>query len=273
MRAHELEPTIRSILDGGWGDRRAELTFYSQHPQCRVLVALSDDASRSAAQPRGADGGDIVGTTLLTASATVGWVGLVFVAPSMRGRGLGTTLTRAGLADLEASGCRSFLLAASQLGRPIYERLGFVAEGTYTRMRGPSRTGELDARVRPITPADVEKLAALDRRATGEDRAHLLRALPHGYCTEGGYALRRPSGLGPVIAESQIAGELLLDALLTTNSPAEVAITIPDANLAAKRHLTEAGLEPVATLPRMRLGDPVAWHPEKIWAIFNFALG
>jgi hypothetical protein len=41
--------------------------------------------------------------------------------------------TRAGLAQL--SDCRTVLLAASDMGRPIYERLGFEVEGRYAIMR------------------------------------------------------------------------------------------------------------------------------------------
>src|SRR5262249_39239310 len=121
MRPNELAPAITAICDGGWGDRTAELSVYARDRAMTILVA-EDDAT-------------IVGTTVVSASAGVGWIGLVFVAPLMRGRGLGSMLTRAGLAQL--SHCRTVLLAASDMGRPIYERLGFEVEDRYAIMRGP----------------------------------------------------------------------------------------------------------------------------------------
>lgn len=50
-------------------------------------------------------------------------------------RGLGSTLSREGLARL--AHCRTVFLAATELGRPICERLGFEVDGRYAIMRGP----------------------------------------------------------------------------------------------------------------------------------------
>jgi GNAT superfamily N-acetyltransferase len=256
MRPDELEPAIAAIRDGGWGDRTAELGFYSRSAAMTVLVAKE---SRT-----------IVGTTVVSSSAGVGWIGLVFVAPSMRGRGLGSTLTRAGLAALRES--RTVLLAASEMGRPIYERLGFEVEGRYAIMRGP--TADAFHHSAPAIRADdLDRILRLDRDATGEDRAHLLEALPRGWVAERGFALRPPWGYGPVIAEDVSSGEALIDAVRANAAGSELTLRVPSANAAAMQYLVSRGFVEVGALPRMRLGDPVAWRPEMIWAITNFALG
>jgi GNAT superfamily N-acetyltransferase len=117
MRPQDLESAIG---DRRWwlGDRREELTFYLSHrrPEC--------------SWPSGTE--QIVGTTVVTAGSAIGWLGLVFVAPALRGHGLGSTLTRAGLDCLHDQGSRSILLAATDFGRPIYEKLGFVIDGYYS---------------------------------------------------------------------------------------------------------------------------------------------
>src|SRR5664280_1789552 len=67
----------------------------------------------------------IVGTGVPTVSGRVGWVGTIWVAPALRGRGLGRALTEAVIEQLEDSGCWTLVLVATEAGRPVYERLGF----------------------------------------------------------------------------------------------------------------------------------------------------
>lgn len=56
----------------------------------------------------------------------------VGTVPEARGKGLGTAVTKAALAEARARGCRLAVLQASAGGRPIYEKLGFAE---YCRLR------------------------------------------------------------------------------------------------------------------------------------------
>ena len=56
-----------------------------------------------------------------------GYIFGVRVDPAYRGKGLATALTRETIAFLQSLNCRRIRLHASNMGRPIYERLGFVA--------------------------------------------------------------------------------------------------------------------------------------------------
>src|SRR5690242_9332648 len=107
--------------------------------------------------------GQIVGTGGAIAFGRTAWIGGIAVAPSARGGGLGRRLTEAAL---EWVGAReTVLLLASELGRPIYDRLGFVAECRYrVFLAGPASAGD-------FPPAEFEAALALDARATGEDRS------------------------------------------------------------------------------------------------------
>jgi GNAT superfamily N-acetyltransferase len=266
MRADDVEPAIAAIRDGGWGDRRQELRLYFRHAQTNVFVAEQD--------------GGIVGTTIVTVSEGIGWIGLVFVAPALRGRGLGMRLTRVGLENAHQRGTRSVLLAASALGRPIYEKLGFAVDGQYAIMFGPGLASHDPGQtgLRAIEASDLPALSALDRAATSEDRTHLLRALGQGWVVDRdghvrGYALRTPWGLGPAIAEEARDGRVLLDTLRADGHGGELRLMLPRDNTAAMRHLAGAGFREGSALPRMRLGDPVPWIPERIWATFNASFG
>jgi GNAT superfamily N-acetyltransferase len=280
MRAAEVETTRRAILDGGWGDRQRELDLYVHYSAAHVFVA------ESAA-------GAIVGTSLAMQHGQAGWVGLVFVAPALRGQGLGGALTEAALQKLGELGCRSMLLAATPLGRPIYLRLGFVDAGGYTVFAGqvsanPGSVSERSPRppetvsaVRELVPADLAEVVRLDRRATGEDRGGLLEALvlrpTPGWVAGGpgavrGFAFRTPWGFGPVVAFVPTDAQALLARSLG-QPDAPITVTVPTENLAARAYLKSRGLEEQRALPRMLLGEAVAWQPDAIWAIVNFAIG
>src|SRR5918993_5269798 len=111
-------------------------------------------------------------------SAGAGWVGGVAVVPAHRRIGLGGALTEAIVEFLEAGGAATVLLHATALGRPVYERLGFVPEAAYQTLAGPTLPrGPREAPVRAGQAGDLEAVLALDLAATGEDRWRLLTAL------------------------------------------------------------------------------------------------
>jgi GNAT superfamily N-acetyltransferase len=266
MDPDDVEAAIVAVRDGGWGDRRQSLEFYVGRSDIHPFVAESD--------------GVIVGTAIATQNGSVGWVGLVFVAPAWRGRGLGGQLTRAALDKLDELGCRSIALAATELGRPIYDRLGFRVDGGYVVLSGPTRPEvPTDRRVRQLLPSDVTAVCDMDRLATGEDRSHLIRALSAGgwVIDDGravrGYALRTPWGLGPAIAEDVADGALLLEVLRGQPRTSEMLMTVAANSEPAIEHLRAAGFVEQRRLPRMVLGEPVVWRPSWVWAIFGFAFG
>jgi GNAT superfamily N-acetyltransferase len=69
------------------------------------------------------------GQAVATASTffAVGAAGLYFVStlPELRGRGIGTAISRAALADAREIGYRVGVLGSSPMGQHVYERLGF----------------------------------------------------------------------------------------------------------------------------------------------------
>ena len=100
-----------------------------------------------------------------------GWVGNLLVHKSQRGRGLGTLLMETALNALVAAGTRTVWLTASAAGRPIYERLGFVALDRVRRWRG---RGEVCPDVRPGT-ASLGDLVRRDAAGWGDPRASIVR--------------------------------------------------------------------------------------------------
>lgn len=278
MTAADLDPIAAAILADDWGDRRAWFTYALSEPQCRTFVAETDD-------------GDRVGSGVATINGSVGWIGTIWVAPAWRGQGLGHALTMAPIEAAEAAGCRTLVLVATDAGRPLYERLGFKVQTWYRTMEHtglpavPAEVaqGDADRRVRPWRPDDLEPMVDLDRRATGEDRRHLLaafatpdgtRIVAGGDDRPRGFLLRATWGGGATIAPDPADAFALLDARRRASGPDHrIRAGVLEANPDGIARLEAAGWHEAWRAPRLIRGEPLDWRPDWIWGQFNHAVG
>ncbi len=263
--AREGEPVAKTLDEAGFGPHVARLLSYPRDsPHGEMLVAAA--------------GRRLVGGACCASFGATGWIGALGVLPRARRRGVGEQLTREAIAWLEGRGATTALLYATDMGRPIYERVGFVAEARARAWRGVPPGPPPDG-IRRLRPADRPALLDLDRRATGEDRGAVLEMLPAliglGYERDGalaGFALQTPWGAGPaVVAEDADAGGALLRALIIEPQP--VTITVPDDNPAGARILAGWGFQPVNSALRMRYGPPVGHDPSRMFGLFNLFWG
>ena len=283
MTLEDVRPAAAAILADDFGDRDAWFRFAVAHERCDVLVAEVD--------------GSIVGTGVVTHNGPAAWIGTIWVATSWRGRGLGRRLTEATMDLATAGGARTQILVATDLGRPVYERLGFRVVAWYrtveaggrgaTPEASPSGPGSRPAAaprpIRPYRPGDLDAMAALDRAATGEDRAHLLRAFADPESTRvvvdaadrpTGFLLRPPWGGGATIAPDPADAMALLDARRAAY-PADrrVRAGVLDMDRDGFERLVAAGWSEAWRAPRLERGEPLDWQPGSIWGQFNHALG
>jgi hypothetical protein len=197
-------------------------------------------------------------------------------------------MTQAVIDHGEAAGSRTFLLVATEAGRPLYERLGFEVQTWYRTMEAPGLAVPSpvpsEARIRAFRPADLDAMAVLDRDATGEDRRHLLQAFATPASTlvaadrddrPRGFVIRAPWGGGATVAAAP-------DDALAIGHARRVAAGGPERRVRCGILLeNEAGAAALAAdgwaaawrAPRLVRGEPLAWHPERIWGQFNHALG
>jgi predicted N-acetyltransferase YhbS len=252
--AADIEPALAVMSEAFGLDLRA--------PTVHTLVAGAPDGHLFVAD----DSGRVVGTGASVGFGRTGWIGGVTVAPSARGAGLGRALTEAAVSAL---GRRStLLLLASDAGRPIYERMGFVGEGRY-RVFMASRGGVGPASLRPLTPADRAAVRALDASVTGEDRSLAIAAgLAGGFTLGSAVALRPPWPALPILARDPVAGAALLRALVEPG----MRLAVPEENSAAVAVLGSLGVERAGVL-RMRRGPAVAWRPTELWGVFSLFFG
>lgn len=82
-----------------------------------------------------------VATAMVVASGAVAGIQLVGTIPGARGRGLGELCTRWAVGAGFELGARAIVLEASEMGEPLYLRLGFVEVSRYRWCFGPPSVG------------------------------------------------------------------------------------------------------------------------------------
>jgi GNAT superfamily N-acetyltransferase len=160
------------------------------------------------------DGEAVVGTALCTPFGRVALLNMIIVDARMRGRGLGRELMTA---VMTLAGDRELRLVATEEGIPLYEKLGFVASGRILQHQGTAVAGTPELPVRPDGVADIDRLAAMDRAASGLARAALLRRIAERgdvLLAENGFAMLRNFGrgrvIGPVVAQDDATARALI---------------------------------------------------------------
>jgi GNAT superfamily N-acetyltransferase len=250
----------------------------------RVLDQLRFLRSRELGEVFVADvDGRPVGASACIAFNGTGWIGAVGVVPEARNQGIGGALTEVAVEWLRRAGADSVLLQATTLGRPVYERLGFVAEGEYVMLSGPGLPHDRPrpAGIRAGRPQDLDAVIELDRAATGEDRGELLRAVwPAGalVAIADGELLgfHATSGAGPggaIVASHGNAGAALVDGARALFAPGDHMAPVPHANRAARNALRQRGYREATRTTRMRLGPAVEWREHAIFSAFNLFWG
>lgn len=229
-------------------------------------------------------------TTTCVFGHQVAWIAMVLVDKDMRGRGIGTKLLKHALDYLEGRKIETVRLDATPAGRPIYEKLGFLAEYELARFESMAKDLRLtidDCRL-PIEKSKIESrkskivfsdLIAFDHRMTGTDRAKMLgrlfdefpehiRVVKQGNELEGFITMRPGANaiqIGPCVATANAGPSLLSDALDTcVGKP--VFVDIPLGNECAVKIAQTRGLEVQRCFTRMSRGRRINENVPALWA-------
>jgi GNAT superfamily N-acetyltransferase len=271
MTPADVEPAEAMYRAGGWGERREYLEWELANPAIGMLVGMRD--------------GSLVATGTASIHGPVGWVGSIFVDISLRSRGYGRAMTEAACALIDSAGCRTQALIASTFGKPLYDDMGFRVDEQYQILEaGPLATapnpppGRI---LRSMRPDDLDRVHALDRRATGEDRGRLLDSLaPSGWVVEsggelGGYLVSILPSSGAVVAPEIDDAACLLDQLrhLGLGRAKAVRAAVPLTHESGRHGLERRGWSPAFQTPRMLRGPQIDWEPTLIWGVLGFAFG
>jgi GNAT superfamily N-acetyltransferase len=271
----DLRRCVALSVDRGWSPERSKWSLLLE-----CAEAFGVDAPDGAVP----SGGRLAAAVVLTRwGPDLASVGMMLVATRYARRGLGRALMEHLLAE---AGQATVTLFATDMGRPLYEKLGFrpvrrsvsfvgafrpgragpgAGTGAGPSQAGPGAAAEF---TRPAAEADLPSILALDKAAFGADRGHVLTRLPgfaehvavlatdHGIS---GYAAawrNLPSSviIGPLVAPGADAAKRLI-----TDLAAKVSGTIrldldPDRpELPAWAH--SRGLEPASRTTVMARGE------------------
>ncbi len=191
----------------------------------------------------------------------------------------------------------SVRLDATALGKPLYEKLGFVVEYELARYEGfplassprsplPEEEGAIGGVVEKANAQDWPRLFQLDREITTADRSKFLtrlfserredvRMVRSGTEVVGFLAVRpgvRAWQIGPCLAR-HAAGAMLLADAAHRHASGKVFIDIPVHNEAAVNTARTLGLNVQRHLVRMCRGQPVPERTHHIWASSGPELG
>jgi GNAT superfamily N-acetyltransferase len=211
--------------------------------------------------------GRLVATGSVAAiSPTIRWIGMILVDEAVRARGYGSLMMDRCLELACRRGDEIVGLDASDLGRPVYLRKGFVVVAPIDRWSGVLNPGGDSRAIGQVTLSSFPQVAELDQEACGVDRSWLLRNLlsdPEGVCFAAfgkaleGFAFVLPGRTGfhagPVVARDETVLRDLLGAISGHVRGSPVILDSPrtDAN---SWTLERCGLTIVRRLTRMTRG-------------------
>ena len=247
-------------------DELRRLAGWNQTPEdWRALLSLEPDGCFVAV-----DTGGVIGTvTTTTYGGELAWIGMMLVHPEHRRRGIGTRLMQTALDYLKKSrGINCVRLDATPAGRPVYDKLGFVAEWTFTRHLVRSVSGRPSKGTRELAKGDWPAIERFDSTVFGVSRTRVLQAVTQAsrsalvWPNQGpvlGYGVLRPGSqsdyLGPLVCVTPAALCPLVGALLRAANGRSVFWDIADDNTPVIELAKDFDFKPVRPLTRMRLGS------------------
>lgn len=252
LTPEDLEDALRLSTQAGWNQNSADW---------RRILALSPEGCLAGRL----DGKLVATATVASFGRTAQWIGMVLVDEAQRGRGVGSTMFTRVIELARDRGGEAIGLDATDLGRPVYLKQGFVDVAPIDRWSGLLKATGPARGVDLIDRSTFDEVAALDRDACGADRSEFLLRLMHepevfGVLMRGsGYAFLRPGRtrghVGPMVSPDPVTGSALLNRLAGLAGSTEVlldALRRTDGSAMLEAH----GLSVARRLTRMTLARP-----------------
>jgi GNAT superfamily N-acetyltransferase len=266
LTAADLDAAMALSREAGWNQTR------------------EDWARMLALTPQGCFGVDcddrlVATSTTYCYGSELAWIGMVLTAADYRGRGLARATMHAAIDFARSRDVAWIKLDATDMGRPLYEKLGFAAEYAVERWLRPAApaSGALVDACRPSP--------TLDREAFGADRSELLMSLAPieaASISARAFAMGRPGTkaayFGPCVSRSVDDAAKLLDWFLSRHAHEQVFWDLIEPNFDAYALARTRGFNPVRRLARMALAGrpsvaPFVERPELVYALGGFEFG
>ncbi len=254
-RLKELQPET-------WTDIRPYFYYYSSSRFCHPLK-ISENNKVIA-----------VGTNIQHQDSA--WLAHIIVHPEHRNRGLGREMASELIQALDPIKFTTIYLDATDMGYPVYKKLGFEVETEYIHLEGKHTDQYLlnTETVIPFHAEHKEELLTLDRLISAEDRVDVLD--PHLrssllYISDGNIqGAYFPFLLdGFVLASNPQAGTELMKIRMRN----KVTARFPSENSVCVDFLKENGYKVTGSSKRMILGKRRDWNGKGIFHRISGGLG
>jgi GNAT superfamily N-acetyltransferase len=264
LTASDIPAAMELSTEAGWNQTAEDW---------RMLIVLSPQGCLAIEI-----GGEVASTATLTCYGTkLAWIGMVLTRIKYRGRGFAMRLLNETLRLADEWGIESVKLDATDLGQPLYEKLGFRAEQPVERWW---REGTSGSGPSPSPTSPEQNWRAADRNAFGADRSELLAKLAERnapLCVKNSYLLTRPgrtiSYLGPSVCDSPAHARHVIQGAMESAGPGGWFWDLLLANKPAIAIAQDLGFAPKRHLLRMVRGKDLRGSEEAIYAIAGFELG
>ena len=261
LRIRQIEqseiPRLQNFPPEDWNlDLPRLFSFHFGHPYFYPAVAEVDKK--------------IIGCGIALTHETLSWLGTIIVLPEYRRRGFGKEITSHLMHYCKDMGCTTQLLTASEMGEPVYTKLGFKTSAEYIFYKRESIVPiQRISNVREVRKGDIKYIKELDREITGEERFPFLERFLSTGCVYNPDKLDHPTGIylpdfgsGLILARNSEAGIALMKARLNRGKKTAV---LPSTNMIAREYLFSEGFRDYRAAPRMVLGDDVQWNPAMLY--------
>ncbi len=253
---------MADLQPSGWPDIRPAISYYVNSPNCFPVKLIYQNKIIG------------IGTTII--NNYTAWLAHIIIHPDYRKEGNGRTITQKLVKSLFDKNITTIYLIATELGQPVYEKIGFLVETEYLffkDLKSDNSIGVSD-NITPFIDEYKSQILALDFKSSGENRIHLIEPnLAEGFVflkgeiVEGFYLPTLGEGL--IIANTSIAGLELLKLRMTTKDN----IAFPADNTEAADFMYQNNYKEYKTAKRMRLGIKRAWKPQNIYNRIGGILG
>ena len=183
-------------------------------------------------------------------------VGLMAVHPDVQRQGVGLAIMQFLLARLDQQHVPLVTLDASNMGRPLYDKLGFVPydETLMFQRSGNFAMPDQPSNIQSISNQDLDELVQWDSLFFGADRRKVFQALL-AFFPERAFMLRDETGqvagylfaqknrIGPWVMRQPHGAEALLKAALTLPYEGTVSVAVPAVNQDAVELLPRYGFK------------------------------
>ena len=166
---HSDIPVLDALRPPDWTDTKIPFQFYLSSHFCFPIKLTNEDK--------------IIGVGCAIIHDDVAWLGHIIVHPDFRNQGHGTTITKHLIKIAKDHKTSTIFLIATNMGAPVYSKLGFVTETEYLFYKDVLLKDKfvLSDKIVPFQEKHFDQLYQLDKKLSSENR------LPHltEHCNSG----------------------------------------------------------------------------------------